>query len=253
MDRSRSSVFMADDVQFAEVKGSAEEQLISSAMALLPIAAAGVLVGDAHGAMHVSAASNEQVKMLEGVQIESGVGPCLEAYRTGKPVIIDDLSASNHHWPAFAERAAAYHYRSVCALPLRLREQRVGALNLFHTEVGRLSPFDVAVGQALADVATVGILQDRILARSEVVNQQLQTALNTRVIIEQAKGILAERGSITTGQAFLLLRSHSRRSRQRLSEVAQAIVDGADTSEIVQPHTPSRRLVKPAQQVSHSG
>ena len=137
-------------------------------------------------------------------------------------------------WPVFAERAAEYEFRAVTALPLRLRDERVGALNLFRSEKGPMPDADVAVAQALADVATIGILHQRVFTRSELVNQQLQTALNTRLIIEQAKGVLAERGAIDMDQAFKLLRSHARRTNRRLADLARAVVDGADTKEIVQ-------------------
>ncbi len=214
------------------------QQLIDSTMALLPIAAAGILLGDSSGDLHVFASSSEQTRLLELLQVEADVGPCLEAYRTGQPVIVADLSADPTRWPAFTERAAEYNFRSVTALPLRLRNERVGALNLFRGEKGSLSNADVAVAQALADVATVGILHQRVLTRSELVNQQLQTALNTRLIIEQAKGVLAERGTIDMDRAFKLLRMHARRSNQRLADLARDVIGGADTSTILSQETP---------------
>jgi GAF domain-containing protein len=209
------------------------QQLIDSSMTLLPIAAAGIVLGDAMGELHVFASSSEQTRLLELLQVEADVGPCLQAYRTGQAVFVDDLSTDPRRWPAFAERAAEYDFRSVSALPLRLRDERVGALNLFRTETGPLGPTDVAVGQALADVATVGILHQRIVTRSELVNQQLQTALNTRVVIEQAKGVLAERGAVDMDEAFRLLRAHARKTQQRLADLARAVVAGADTAAIL--------------------
>jgi len=210
------------------------QQLIENSMTLLPIAAAGIVLGDLDGELHVFASSSEQTRLLELLQVEADVGPCLLSYRTGEPVLVDDLNVDRQRWPAFAERAAEYHYRSVSALPLRLRGERVGALNLFRTEVGVLSPTDLAIGQALADVATIGILHQRIVTRSELVNQQLQTALNSRVIIEQAKGVLAERGAVDMDRAFTLLRSYARKTQQRLAEVARAVVEGADTTAILE-------------------
>ncbi len=209
------------------------QQLIDSTMSLLPIAAAGILLGDVNGELHVFASSSEQTRLLELLQVEANVGPCLEAYRSGHPVTAEDLDAAAARWPAFAERAAQYGFRAVTALPLRLRSERIGALNLFRDAVGPMDDADVAVAQALADVATIGILHQRILSRSEQVNQQLQTALNTRLIIEQAKGVLAERGTIDMDQAFNVLRGHARRTNRRLAELARAVVDGADTSEIL--------------------
>ena len=209
------------------------QQLIDNSMTLLPIEAAGIVLGDGTGELHVFASSSEQTRLLELLQVEADQGPCLQAYRTGTAVLIDDLAVDTQRWPAFARRAAEYRFRSVSALPLRLRDERVGALNLFRAGVGSLPATDVAVAQALADVATIGILHQRIITRSELVNQQLQTALNTRVIIEQAKGVLAERGSVDMDQAFNLLRGHARRSRQRLADLAAEVVSGADTAEIL--------------------
>jgi hypothetical protein len=209
------------------------QQLIDSTMALLPIAAAGILLGDPSGGLHVFASSSEQSRLLELLQVEADVGPCLEAYRSGQPVLVENLVADAARWPAFAERADEYGFRSLVALPLRLRNERVGALNLFLEGTGPMTSADVAVGQALADVATIGILHQRILTRSELVNQQLQTALNTRLIIEQAKGVLAERGTIDMDRAFNLLRGHARRTNRRLADLARAVVDGAETTDIL--------------------
>lgn len=213
------------------------QQLIDTTMTLLPIAAAGILLGDSSGELHVFASSSEQSRLLELLQVEADVGPCLEAYRTGQPVLVEDLSVDSGRWPAFAERAAEYDYRAVNALPMRLRTERVGALNLFLGTAGLLSAADVAVAQALADVATVGILHQRILTKSEIVNQQLQTALNTRLIIEQAKGVLAERGEIDMDRAFNLLRMQARRTNRRLADLARDVINGANTAIILGQNT----------------
>ena len=133
-----------------------------------------------------------------------------------------------------ADRAAAYGFRAVTALPMRLRDERVGALNLFRNVSGGMAAADVAVAQALADVATIGILHQRVLTRSELVNQQLQTALNTRLTIEQAKGVLAERGAIDMDRAFDMLRGHARKTNRRLADLARAVVEGADTADFLQ-------------------
>lgn len=209
------------------------QQLIDSSMALLPIAAAGIVLGDAYGVLHVFASSSEQTWLLELLEVESGAGPCLQAYRTGQPGFVDDLAVDVERWPAFVRQAAESDFRSMSALPMRLRDERIGALNLFRTDVGRLPRADIAVGQALADVATVGILHQRILNRSEIVNQQLQTALNTRVVIEQAKGVLAARGTLDMDEAFSVLRNYARQTRQRLADLARAVVDGVDTTAIL--------------------
>jgi hypothetical protein len=209
------------------------EQLLNNTLELLPISAAGILLGDSHGALHVFAASSEESRLLELLQVEADVGPCLDAYRSGEAVHVEDLAASSAQWPAFAQRAAEYGFQSVVALPLRLRAERIGALNLFIEGAGPMLPADVSVGQALADVATIGIVHQRIMSHSEQVNQQLQTALNTRLIIEQAKGVLAERGTIDMDRAFNLLRQHARRNNRRLADLAREVVDGAPTHDII--------------------
>ncbi len=209
------------------------QQLVDTSMALLPVAAGGIMIGDAKGELHVFASSSEQTRLLELLQVEADMGPCLQAYRTGKAVFVEDLTVGPDRWPAFAERATGYKFRSMTALPLRLRDERVGALNLFRAETGSLSPTDIAVGQALADVAAIGILHQRIVTRSELVNQQLQTALNTRVVIEQAKGVLAERGAVDMDGAFTLMRNYARRTQQRLADVAHGVVDGTETDAIL--------------------
>jgi hypothetical protein len=209
------------------------QRLIDNAMELLPIAAAGILLADPYGRLHVFASSSEQTRLLELLQVEADAGPCLQAYRSGTAFLVHDLDTDRQRWPAFAERAAQYGYRSAFALPLRLRDERLGAVNLFRLQAGPLPMSDIAIGQALADVAAVGILHQRLIARAGVVNEQLQVALNSRVIIEQAKGVLAERGGIAMDRAFTLLRGHARRTNQHLSDVARAVVDGADTAAIL--------------------
>jgi hypothetical protein len=222
---------LVDDYDAVELA----QQLVDNSMVLLPIAAAGILIGDIHGDLQVLASSSEETRLLELLQIEADLGPCLLSYRTGAQVVVEDLRVDPQRWPEFAERAAEYDYRSVAALPLRLRDERVGALNLFSNDIGSLAQGDIDVGQALADVATIGILHQRILTQSDVINQQLQSALNTRIIIEQAKGVIAERGSVNMDQAFTLLRNHARKTRQRLSDVAHAVVEHTDTSAIINP------------------
>lgn len=211
------------------------QQLVENAMALLPIDAAGIVLADVHGDFQVLASNSEQTRLLELFQIQNDNGPCLLSYRTGEPVVVEDLRVDMASWPEFADRAIDYGFLSVHALPLRLRTDRVGALNLLRADVGKMSDTDVAIGQALADVATIGIVHQRIASQSDVLNQQLQTALNTRTVIEQAKGVIAERGRVDMDGAFNLLRGYARSTHQRLAEVARAVVDGADTAAILNP------------------
>jgi transcriptional regulator with GAF, ATPase, and Fis domain len=188
---------------------------------------AGLLLADHHGRLQLMAASDERAEMLELYQLQANEGPCQDCFRQGKPVIDADLAAADADeiWPHFAPRAVAAGFRSVHAFPLRLRQTVIGALNLFGREVGRMAPADVRVVQALADIATIGLLQERTIHQSEVLTEQLQAALNSRVVIEQAKGVLAQIHSINTDEAFELLRSYARSHRQRLGEVAQAVID----------------------------
>src|ERR1035438_1435706 len=169
---------------------------------LLDVSAAGLLLADPRGELRVVAASSEQVRLLELFQIQNDQGPCLDCFRTGKPVAVADLRTAARRWPRFAPAAQEAGFLSVQALPMRLRQQIIGALNLFRATPGRFDPADMRVGQAVADVATISLLHERSMRRSETLNEQLQTALNSRVIIEQAKGKLAERLGLVTDEGF---------------------------------------------------
>src|SRR3984957_1730562 len=194
---------------------------------LLHVAAVGLLLADPRGELRVVAASSEAARLLELLQLEGDQGPCLDCFRSGLPVTSADLSADDR-WPQFADAARLAGFAAVQALPMRLRDQVVGALNLFRDAPGGFDPDDVRVGQALADVATIGLLHERSMRRRDALNEQLQSALNSRVVIEQAKGKLAERLGLDMGEAFAVLRDHARSSNRRLSEVARAFVDGTE-------------------------
>ena len=201
--------------------------LTDRSVALLAASAAGVVLADPRGELRVAAASSEEAELLELFQLQNDQGPCLECFRTGRAVTATDLAGPAPQWPRFAEAAARAGFRSVEALPMRLRDQVIGALNLFRAERGPLDPADLRIGQALADVATIGLLHERNVRRRETVAEQLQGALNSRVVIEQAKGKLAERLSIDMGRAFKMLRDYARNSNQHLTDVARDFVDGA--------------------------
>jgi GAF domain-containing protein len=199
--------------------------LTSRSVELLDVSAAGLLLADPRGVLRVVAASSEAARLLELFQLQSDQGPCLDCFRSGRPVAATDLSA-DERWPRFAAAAGQAGFAAAQALPMRLRDQVIGALNLFRATAG---PFDadvVRVGQALADVATIGLLNERSMRRRDTLNEQLQTALNSRVVIEQAKGKLAERLGIDVSQAFTVLRDQARDRNQRLSDLARAFVDG---------------------------
>jgi len=210
---------------------------------LLGVSAAGLLLADPRGELRVLAASSEAARLLELFQLQSDQGPCLDCFRSGQPVAAADLS-TDQRWPQFAAAAGQAGFSAVQALPMRLRDQVIGALNLFRAAPGTFDPANVRVGQALADVATIGLLHERSMRHSDTLNEQLQTALNSRVIIEQAKGKLAERLGIDTDQAFTILRDQARNRNQRLSDLARAFIDG--TQAIPGPATSSARQRYPA-------
>lgn len=190
-------------------------------------AASGILVADANGKLRVMAASSEKAHLLELFQLQNDDGPCLEAFSTGESVAHLDLRAAYDRWPRFAPEAVRAGFHSVHAFPLRLRTLVIGALNLFAEEGRVISEPDVHLAQALADVASIAILQDQIIRQSDIRVGQLQHALDSRVAIEQAKGMLAERAQVDMEQAFQLLRTHARNTRRHLTEVAMEIVGGA--------------------------
>lgn len=202
------------------------DRLVSYSVGLLAADAAGILLADTRGELRVVAASNEESTTLELLQLQADEGPCVDCVRAGVPVSVTDLAEVEDRWPRFSAAIATRGtYRSVHALPLRLRGVAIGGLNLFHRRPGALPPADLALGQALADVATIGILQERAIRRGEVLQEQLQNALNSRIIIEQAKGVLAQYGDLSMDLAFDRLRRYSRDRNLRLSEVARQIID----------------------------
>ena len=203
--------------------------LTGRSVELLDVSAAGLLLADPRGELRVVAASSEAARLLELFQLQSDQGPCLDCFRSGQPVTVTDLSAQAGRWPRFAAGARDAGFTAVQALPMRLREQVIGALNLFRAAPGPFDPASIGIGQALADVATISLLHERSMRHSETLNEQLQTALDSRVIIEQAKGKLAERLGIDMHQAFSLLRDFARSRNLRLSDLARAFVDGTET------------------------
>jgi GAF domain-containing protein len=193
---------------------------------LLAASAAGVVLADPRGELRVAAASSEQAGLLELFQLQNDQGPCLECFRTGRPVTAADLTGAAEQWPRFAQAAVRAGFRTVEALPMRLRDQVIGALNLFRAQPGSFDPADLRIAQALADVATIGLVHERNVRRRETVAEQLQAALNSRVVIEQAKGKLAERRRIDMDRAFTMLRDYARTTNQHLTDVARDFVTG---------------------------
>ena len=205
---------------------------------LLGVAAAGLLLTDQRDALQVVAASSERTRLLELFQLQTDQGPCVDCFRTGRPVSVADL-ASAGRWLRFDAAAAEVGFAAVHAVPMRLRADVIGALNLFDTDPGTLDNGTRRIAQALADVATIGLLQQRAIRHRDALTEQLQHALNSRVLIEQAKGVLAERLRLDVADAFALLRNGARSQNRRLSELARAIVDG--TEQLTPPPAYGRR------------
>lgn len=200
--------------------------LVDRCAELLDVTAIGLMLADARGRLTVMASTSEEMRLLELFQLQNDQGPCLECYHGGTPVAEEDLANAQERWPRFAPAAVAAGFRSVHALPMRLRAETLGALNLFHAEPRALHDADVHIGQAMVDVAAIGLIQVELGRRREILNAQLQTALDSRVSIEQAKGVLAERHQITPAQAFTVLRAHARNNNTRLSDLVVEVIEG---------------------------
>jgi len=194
--------------------------LTSRISELFDVSAAGLLLADHRGHLQMMAASDERSGMLELFQVQTDEGPSHDCYRQGEAVVDADLTEAAERWPRFAPRAVQAGYRGVHAFPMRLRQEVIGALNLFSTDVGQMTPADTRMVQAVADIATIGLLQERAIQRGVIQTTQLQTALQSRIVIEQAKGALAQMHSCDLDQAFEMLRSYARSHNQRLGEVA---------------------------------
>lgn len=206
--------------------------LCDDCVALLGVDAAGVLLTDQRGSLQVVSASTEDAQMVELFQLQSEQGPCLDSFHGSAQVHVTDLS-TEARWPQFVAQAREHGFGAVHALPMRLREHTIGALNLFHRGPSAMGESELRVGQALADVATIGVLSWRSARERELLTEQLQTALNSRVIIEQAKGMLAERAGIRLEDAFEQLRRHARATNTRLTVVAAGVTDGSiDTASL---------------------
>jgi transcriptional regulator with GAF, ATPase, and Fis domain len=221
-------------------------RLVEHCVRLLDVAECGLLLSDQRGGLNVMASTDEQTRQLELYQVQTQEGPCLDCFHSGEPVSVPDLNAALDRWPRFAPAAREHGYAAVHALPMRLRDDIIGALNLFSTHPGDLTDDDAHIARALADVATIGILQQRAIHHSESVVAQLEGALRSRVIIEQAKGVLAERGGMDVEQAFRRLRMYARNTNARLSVLAADIVNGRlDTGQVLGPDQPAQPEAAP--------
>jgi len=198
--------------------------LTAQASELADARAAGLMLADPRDRLNFMAASDERVHVLDLFQVQADEGPCFDCYRQGRAVSEPDLRTASARWPKFAPEAVKAGFGAVHAFPMRLRREVIGSMGLFADRAGPMRPEDVAIIQALADIATIGMLQERAIRRGEVVAEQLQTALNSRVVVEQAKGVIAQIYRVTVDEAFELLRQYCRRRGLRLGEIAALIV-----------------------------
>jgi GAF domain-containing protein len=213
---------MVDDFDVAEFLHHLAERCVE----LLDCAEAGLLLSDASGVLRVMASSSERSDALDLLQSQNHEGPCFECFQFGQPVFSEDLEEDLTRWPTFAPAAIGEEFRSVQAIPMRVRGATVGALNLFRTAVGQLDATDLQLAQGMADIAAIALLQERSVREARSVVEQLEGALTSRVVIEQAKGIVAERAHVSVEIAFVRLRSYARAHNLRLSEVARNVIEG---------------------------
>jgi GAF domain-containing protein len=200
--------------------------------------AVGLMLDDHEGHLRFMAASSEDARLLELFQLQNSEGPCLDAHRTGEEVADVVLGDAFERWPVFAPRAVELGLRSAHCFPLRLRDHVIGAMNIFRTEAVPMTQEERRVARALADVATIGLMQERALRRAEELTEQLQFALNSRILIEQAKGAVARTLDIAVDDAFEVLRAYSRQHRRRLTDVARDVVADRDALQaLVDSHT----------------
>lgn len=187
------------------------------------------------GNLRVMASSSGTMRDLELYELQTSDGPCIDCYRTGEPVLNQDLATAAQRWPRFTPAAVAVGFESVSAIPMRLRGTTIGALNLFRTDSSPMCDSDLASARTLADVATIAILQHQASLDALTLNTQLNHALNSRIVIEQAKGMLAERAAIDVDEAFRWLRGHARRHNLRLASLSQDFLDGTVTHQSIEP------------------
>lgn len=208
---------------------------------LLDVTSTGMLLADKRGVLHVVAASSEATRNLEVFQLQRDQGPCLDCYRSGAAVSVADLGAEAGRWPSFVAAAIEAGFASVHAVPMRLRETVLGAVGFFGASVGSLGNDDLRLGQALAHVAAVALVQERAAADTALINAQLQQALDSRVVLEQAKGVLAQRGGLDMDEAFAVLRRYARDHNLRLTDVAHAVSTRQLSAEQLLNHARARK------------
>jgi transcriptional regulator with GAF, ATPase, and Fis domain len=211
--------------------------LVERCVELLDVAAAGVVLSDQKGGLRMAAASSEQARLVELFAVQADDGPCTECVRTGLPVSSTDLAGEDARWPRFAPAARSAGFLATHAVPMRLRGTVIGAMNLLNTDANGVGEESVHLGQALADVATIGMLQQRAIHDGAILAEQLHAALNSRVVIEQAKGVLSAHGGLDMHKAFTALRGYARTHNLRLSDLARTVAEGTADLDAILPQT----------------
>jgi len=203
------------------------QTLAERCVELLDVSEAGIMLADDRGGLRHVACSSERMRLVELFEIQLEEGPCFDAFIRGNAVLSSAPEDLQSRWPRFAPHAYEAGFAAVAALPMRLRSEVIGALNLFSADFHTLTNEDLRVAQAMADIATIGILQERSIQVGRAFSTQLQSALESRVVIEQAKGIVAEHNRIDVDEAFDLLRAFTRRHGRLLAQTCRQIIDGS--------------------------
>lgn len=204
--------------------------LVTTCVDLLGVDDAGIMLDDQRGSLQVLASTSEETHLLELLELSDNQGPCLAAFRTGEMVSLIDMRPRTKLWPAFTAEALRQGIRTTYAMPIRLRSRAIGALNLFQRSPAALDAVSLQIAHVLSNMTAIGIINHWTMRQQEVLNEQLKAALQSRIIVEQAKGIIAERSNVDMPQAFNILRATARSSRQPISQVAQAIVENREAS-----------------------
>jgi GAF domain-containing protein len=213
---------LVDDYDVVDLLTGLTERCVN----LLDISAVGVMLVSQQGDLRLVASSSEAMRILELFELQSREGPCLDAYHAGEPTEHQNLRAVSGRWPAFTVAALEAGFQSVFAIPLRLRDTIIGALNLFSVGQMPMDERDVIVARAFADLAAISIEHHRVTTEAQLLNEQLSVALTSRIVIEQAKGVMAERSGIDLAEAFTRLRHYARSHHVLLTDVAQGVIDG---------------------------
>lgn len=213
---------LVDDFDAAEFL----HELVGRCAVICEAADVGIVLANARHELVVMASTSERAHAIEALQLAAGHGPCLDAFVSGEVVTARSREEIAQRWPALSQGVRDTGYQSVHAVPMRLRSTMIGSLNFFREREGRLDPVEVAAAQTIADVATIGLVQERLVREATTTRDQLQHALDARIVIEQAKGVLAHRNGIDMETAWRALRQRARSHQARVSDIAQATVEG---------------------------